>query len=219
MTAAAAGVLAFALAGAASKIMYALVALVTLVGGVFILWPAFRLLFDTPPDDHSLQARDKRRARGAEWAAIGLGADPRRPRDPERQGARGTAVLLTILAAACVAFLAAKMGPKALLILVGVVILVASLLRARDKTLFAVFGTILPGAGTFLVHKSFGTIDTSIAGGAPSIYITSFDAMLLLLYALWVREGTFLADVLCSAFHDMTADILWVPLIACCSSP
>ena len=208
VTALAAGVLAFTIVGAASKIMYALVALVALAAGLWILWPAILLLFDTPPDEYCRQRDDKRRFRQAQWAEIGLGAESSRQRRAEGQAARGAAVLLTVLAAGSVAFIAAKMGPKALLVLVGGVILVAALLRARDKTLFAVFGTVC--SLTFLVHKSFGPIDTSIAGGAPSIYITSFDAMLILLYALWVREGTFLADVR-AAFHRR---ILWVPLVA-----
>ncbi|MGO9029676.1 MAG: O-antigen ligase family protein [Acidimicrobiales bacterium] len=211
----AAGTLAFAVAGAGTKVMYALVALVGLTAGAWLLWPAILLLFNTPADgqglheDHldELAASEQRsRTREHEWTAIGLGLEPG-PKPQAGRTARAVGMLLAVVAAGMLAFFSATMGSKALLALVGGVIVVGCLLRARDKTLFTVFG--LGCSLAFLVHKSFGPLNDTIASGAPSVYITSFDAMLLLLYALWVTEGTFVADVR-AALHRR---ILWIPLI------
>jgi Tol biopolymer transport system component len=203
----AAGILAFAVAGAGTKLLYALVALIGLGVGFWLLWPAVLLLFDAPPDGPIPLGNDGRvGSKEAEWAAIGLGRAQGPPPEASRL-ARRIGVTLAVVAAGMVAFLAATLGSKALLVLVGVVIVVACLLRARNKSMFAVFGTVCSLA--FLEHKSFGAINPLIAGGAPSIYITSFDAMLVVLYAIWVYEGTFAADFK-AAVHRR---ILWIPLI------
>jgi Tol biopolymer transport system component/O-antigen ligase len=148
---------------------------------------------------------DPKELRAEQWAAMGLA--------PETQFAqrgclsRAAAMFLAVMAAGIVAFLAAQMGSKALLALAGGILVVACVVRARDKTLFMVFLTVC--SLTFLLHKSFGPQDLTLSGGAPAVYVTSFDALLLLLYGLWVSEGTFVADVR-AAFHRR---ILWVPLI------
>jgi Tol biopolymer transport system component len=203
----AAGILAFAVAGAGTKLLYALVALVGLAIGFWLLWPAVLLLFDAPPDVPIPRGSTGRPgSKEAEWAAIGLGRH-QGPLPEASRLARRTGAFLAVVAAGMISFLAATMGSKALLVLVGVVIVVACLLRARNKSMFGVFGLMCSLA--FLEHKSFGSINTLIAGGAPSIYITSFDAMLVVVYAIWVYEGTFVADFR-AAVHRR---ILWIPLI------
>jgi Tol biopolymer transport system component len=210
----AAGVLAFALAGAGTKATYAMVALLGLAGAFVLLRPAILLLFDFPPDGHLGQDRirgrmgtgDRKRSKESQWAAIGLG------RASDRQAGAGRAArlvgsVLIVLAAIMLAFLAATMGKKGLLVLAGSVIVVGCLLRARNKTMFLMFGTVCSLA--FLEHKSFGGVNTTIVAGAPSLYISSFDAMVVLLYAFWIYEGSFVADAR-AAFHRR---IFWVPLI------
>jgi Tol biopolymer transport system component len=149
--------------------------------------------------------KDPKQLKAEQWEAMGLA--------PETQFAqrgclsRATAMFLAVMAAGIVAFLAAQMGSKALLALAGGILVVACIVRARDKALFMVFLTVC--SLTFLLHKSFGPQDLTLSGGAPAVYVTSFDALLLLLYALWVGEGTFVADVR-AAWHRR---ILWVPLL------
>lgn len=126
-----------------------------------------------------------------------------------REGRTGRALgmMAAAFAAGVIAFGAGTMGSKALLVLAGGVIVIGCLVRTRDKSLFTVFGTVC--ALAFLVHKTIGPLDSVDAGGAPSVYITSFDAMVVLLYALWMSEGTFLQDVR-AAWHRR---ILWIPAI------
>jgi Tol biopolymer transport system component/O-antigen ligase len=233
----AAGTLAFAVASASNKLLYGVIALVVLTIGLWLLWPVVLLLFNTPPEryrpaadhhrpgsrsvrgephrsdsenDHESDGLADTRAavptKEQEWEAIGLGRETS-PRPGMGRLSRAVGMVLAVMAAGMVAFLAATAGSKALLVIIGAVVVVGCLVRARDKSLFTVFGTVC--ALAFLVHKSFGGIDLTDAGGAPSIYITSFDAMILLLYALWVSEGTFVADVR-GAVHRR---ILWIPLI------
>ena len=102
---------------------------------------------------------------------------------------RAWGMFLAVMSAGIVAFLAAQMGSKALLALAGGILVVGCVVRARDKSLFMVFLTVC--SLVFLLHKSFGPQDLTLSGGAPAVYVTSFDALLLLLYGLWVSEGTF----------------------------
>jgi hypothetical protein len=201
-----AGVAAFALGHASSKVLYALAGLFVFAVAVWLFWPLVRLLFDTKrPGTTARSGLTASRAK-QEWEAIGLGRS--KPSLRTHGGSHTGATMLVVgFAAALVAFGAAKMGSKALLALFGLVVVVGCLVKARDKTLLTVFGTMC--ALAFLVHKTFGPLDLTLAGGAPSVYITSFDAMVVLLYALWFREGTLRRD-LRLAFQNR---IMWVPLI------
>ena len=224
-----AGVLAFVLADAGTKFLYAVAGLVIAGVGVWLLWPALLLLVDTPPapdrpldrrnlidpeadpDDPDLEPDveptvDARDARRADWERMGLGRQDVTGPGVGRSG-RAFGMFLTVMAAGILAFMAAEMGSKALLALVGGVVVVACLWRAKDRSLFLVFGLMCSLA--FLLHKSFSPQDLTLSGGAPSVYVTSFDALLLLLYGVWITEGTFRSDVR----NAVSRRILWVPLI------
>ncbi len=151
-----------------------------------------------------LDPNDARRLKSEQWEAMGLGLET----GFAQTGCltRGAGMFLAVMSAGIVAFLAAQMGSKALLALAGGILVVGCVVRARDKSLFMVFLTVC--SLIFLLHKSFGPQDLTLSGGAPAVYVTSFDALLLLLYGLWVSEGTFRADVR-DAVHRR---ILWVPL-------
>ena len=220
-----AAAVSFAVAAGGHKALYGLVGLVAVGLALWLCWPAVLLLVRTPP----MAFRPAVSVRGPGGGGPVPGADddgetvgddvalpvPRRARGAGRPGrggrgpsaARVGAVLLAALGAGLLSTAGASVGSKTLLVVVGAVAVAGCLLYTRDKTLFVAFGTVCSLA--FLVHKSFGGIDQSNAGGAPSLYITSFDAMLLVLYALWVAEGTFGADVRAAAKER----ILWVPVI------
>ncbi len=202
----AAAAAAFVLARSTGKVLYALIGVAGLVLSLWLLWPLVLMLFDTAPDARPDRSLGRRARSQADWESMGLGSRPRQDRR-QRRAATSAVVVLCAFAAAVVAFAAAKMGSKALLVLVGLAIVGGCLARARDKTLFTIFGTVCSLA--FLVHKTFGPLDLTLAGGAPSVYISSFDTMVLLLYGLWLWEGTLWSDVR-RAFSNR---IMWVPLI------
>jgi Tol biopolymer transport system component len=150
-----------------------------------------------PDDPRSLKAH--------QWEAMGLGLETGFAKTGRLTRAVG--MFLAVMSAGIIAFLAAQMGNKALLALAGGILVVGCVVRARDRSLFMVFLTVC--SLIFLLHKSFGPQDLTLSGGAPAVYVTSLDALMLLLYGLWVSEGTFVADVR-AAFHRR---ILWVPLL------
>ncbi|HVN51922.1 MAG TPA: hypothetical protein VMT43_10840, partial [Acidimicrobiales bacterium] len=84
--------------------------------------------------------RDPKQVKAEQWEAMGLGPET----SFESRGclSRGVAMFLAVMAAGVVAFLAAQMGSKALLALAGGILVVACVVRARDKTLFMVFLTV-----------------------------------------------------------------------------
>ena len=186
----AAGLGAWFLAQQGTKVMLAVLGLVLLGAVVWLAWPLVELLTTTPSDA------------------------PTRPRrvEPEPpvaypQPARLIGIALTVVAAGLIAWVAAQMGMKGLIGLVGGVAVVACLIVVRNRALFFTFVTVC--SLTVLFHKSFGPQDLQLSGGAPAVYITTFDALMLLLYAIWISEGTFVADVR-AAFRRR---ILWLPLV------
>ena len=86
--------------------------------------------------------------------------------------------------------------------------LVSLLLFVKDRSVFFTFAAVCSLA--FLLHKSLGPQDLTHGGGAISVYVTSFDIVLLLLYGLWIGEGTFVADVKAAARRPL----VWLPLVA-----
>ena len=201
------------------KGLYGLVAAVAAGAGTWLLWPLVRLLFDTPPVRAgagaltprvvSPGAPNGRREWDSETSGSGPDGGPYLPAPSKRShgASRVIGAALCVFACGLVAFFAASAGSKMLLALTGGILIIGCLARARDKSLFGVFAAVFSLA--FLVHKSFGPIDDSIAGGAPSVYVTSFDAVLLLLYGLWIAEGSFVAEVRAA----LRRRVLWVPLV------
>ena len=77
----------------------------------------------------------------------------------------------------------------------------------KNRSLFFTFVTICSMVA--FVHKSFGPQDLTLSGGAVSINVTTVDVLILLLYGIWISEGTFVADVRAAARRR----ILWLPLV------
>ena len=148
-----------------------------LVSG-WLLWPLIRDLLTTEPVD--LPPRPAR-ARRVTVAA------------PRRRMAAAAGIGAVVVGIAMLSFVIGTLGKKGILALVGGIAVVALLVYVRDKSVFFTFATTCSLA--IVLHKSFSTQDLEQSGGAISIYVTTFDAMLLVLYGLWAWEGTLVADV------------------------
>jgi Tol biopolymer transport system component len=195
-----AGVAAWFVAQQGMKAALALLAV--LLGGVafWLLFPLIDDLLRTPPID--VPDRAGRRGQPRPSSQQGSVGGHRTSR-----GGRAFAMAAAVVAAGAVAWAAAHMGVKGLLALVGLIGAVSLLAYVRDRSVFFTFAAV--SSLTFVLHKSFSSQDLVQSGGAISIYITTFDAVLLLLYGIWVAEGTFVAD-LRAAFQRR---LLFLPLI------
>src|SRR5438093_337994 len=89
-------------------------------------------------------------------------------------------------------FLLAQVGFKGQLIGIGALAFAFGLMLVRERALFGL--AILVLSLQFLFHKALGSVNQDIASGAPGIYVTSVDAILLVLYGMWLVEGTLLSD-------------------------
>lgn len=184
----AAGFAAFAAATAGLLVAIAAAALPFLVVGVWFAWPAVRELVLTPPED--LRPR----------AAASLPAAK-----PSTVGSLGS--LLVVGAAGVAAFFVAGLGFKGVLVAAATLAGGAALIVVRDRSSFGMFAATV--SLTFVLHKSFSAQFTTVSGGAISVFITTFDAMLLVLIGLWIAEGTFLSDLRVG----MRRKVMWTPLI------
>ena len=105
------------------------------------------------------------------------------------------------------AYLAAGLGFKGLLVAIAGSLGGGAFLLVRDRSTFAMFATTV--SLTFVLHKSFSAQYLMVSGGAISIFITTFDIMILVLYGLWLMEGTMVADLRAG----MSRRIMWLPLV------
>ena len=192
---------AFGLAQLGTKVFYALGAALGLVVMVWLCWPLLRDLVTSSPTDLGAHA-------------VGHRTRVRRVRPRRRWGSRAGVGVGVVVAVTLLSFVLAKFGAKTLLAAAAALVVVGGVALARDRTGFATFLSVASLA--FVLHKSFTTQDLAQSGGAISVYVTTFDAMVLVLYLLWIREGTFVAD-LRDAFRWRS---LWVPVVgAACLLP
>jgi Tol biopolymer transport system component/O-antigen ligase len=196
-------VVAWAVATQGGKAIGAVVALLVLGLAALVLWPLVVELVRGRPSEvgHSTP-------HDAERSVPDVKTPSRRGHaTPKARGAGLVALLLVAAAGAGVAWILAALGTKGLAAAAGGVLVVALLVLVRDKTVFVTFVAV--ASLTFVLHKSFGPQDLEQSGGAISVYITTFDVLVLLLFGLWAREGTLVADVR-AAFRQ---PIIWFPLV------
>jgi Tol biopolymer transport system component/O-antigen ligase len=191
----AAGVGAWMVAQQGTKAMLGVVALLLGLIALWLLFPIVEDLLRAPPVDVAPRVR-----RGLQDARGDR-------RTPASRGARLAGATCTVVAAGVLAWAAAHMGLKGLIALVGLIGAVSLLAYVRDRSVFFTFAGV--SSLTFVLHKSFSSQDLVQSGGAISIYVTTFDAMILLLYGIWIAEGTFVAD-LRRAFRRR---ILFLPMV------
>ena len=192
----AAGVGGWAVAQVGTKAMIGVLALVLGSVAIWLLYPLIDDLLHTPPSDVPVRERSP--------SATGPAPEPRRPAStPTRIFVTTT----TIVFAGVFAWGAAQLGMKGLLAIIGATGAAALLIYVRDRSVFFTFAATC--SLTFVLHKSLTTQDLTISGGAPSVYVSTFDALIVLLYVLWIAEGTFRHDVRAA----LSRRILFVPLI------
>ncbi len=114
--------------------------------------------------------------------------------------------LVVIGSAILIAWLGASLGKKGPLAIIGVVALVAFLIYVRPKADVMLF--LVPCSLVLFLHKSFSEFQL-VNSGAPAVYVTSLGLILLVLYALWWREGTLGAQLRAG----LRRPIMWVPLL------
>lgn len=124
-----------------------------------------------------------------------------------RWGGGGLAVLAIAGAAAALAMAVSGLGAQGLLVVAGLVGMSVLMLLVRDRALAVLLILVL--TVQFVLHKSIGPLNPDITGGTPSIYVTTLDVILVVLYIIWAVEGTIISD-LRSAFRDPA---LLVPLV------
>jgi Tol biopolymer transport system component len=146
---------------------------------VWLCWPLLVDLLTRPPED----VPDRRRAPAA----------VRVPR-PATSAHRRAAVYATVIVfIGPVAFVLAGLGLTALIAIVGAVVLGVLIAVVRDRSVCFTFLTV--ASLVVVLHKSLGPQDLGLSSGAVSVYVTTFDLLVLLLYGFWAREGTLVTDV------------------------
>jgi O-antigen ligase len=107
---------------------------------------------------------------------------------------RGSLVVLVAAAAAgAFGFLLAQLGLKGFLVAAGGLGIVMGLLVVRQRSLLLLL--LLVASVQVIFRKSFGPINTEIAGGPPAIYLNSVDVLLVGLFVAWTFRGTLVRDV------------------------
>lgn len=114
---------------------------------------------------------------------------------------------MVVLSAGGIGFFAAGLGLKGLIVAVGATVAGAAYVLVKDRSTFGMFAATV--SLTFVLHKSLSAQDLNVSGGAISIFVTTFDMMLLGLYGLWMMEGTLVADLRAG----MRRRVMWLPLV------
>jgi O-antigen ligase len=206
--AAAAGVAAWLLATQGTKAALGLVGLIGAAVALWLLFPLAHQLLTTPPTD--LPADPPARApRPVRSPPLGRPpATPVRARRAAPPAARLAGGAVVALGAGVLAAGVAQLGVKGMVAVVGALAVAALLAVARDRSTVFMYAAV--SSLTVVLHKSLSAQDLTLSGGAISVYVTTFDAVLLVLYGLWIAEGTFAADVRAAARRP----ILALPLVA-----
>ena len=180
-----AGTFAWLVAQQGLKVMLALLALVLGAVAVWLLWPLLVMLVSAPSDAPARPTPDWKLEAQAYEAEHGRRSYPR--------FIRFVGSTIVVFSAGIIAWLAVSQGIKGIAGLIGIIAVAAALMWVKNKSLFFTFLTICTMVA--FVHKSFGPQDLELSGGAVSINVTSVDVLILLLYGIWISEGTFVDDV------------------------
>jgi O-antigen ligase len=127
---------------------------------------------------------------------------------PTIAGVPPITVVLVIGGAIATSILASQLDIKGLMVLAGVGVLVAGMFVVRDRPLYVLVLLVL--TLQVLLHKKFGELDKVVNSGAPLIYISSIYVWLVVLYVLWLLEGTMAKDLIAGSRNPL----LWLPLVA-----
>lgn len=121
-------------------------------------------------------------------SAAGAAAEPR-PASPVPV----PLVVACVVLSGAASLVLAQVGLVGLLAVGAVGGLAVMLLVIRQRQLFVLL--VMIASLQLFFRKSIGPIALDVSGGAPSIYITSLDVLLLVLYGLWIASGEFRKDL------------------------
>ena len=128
------------------------------------------------------------------------------------QHRRGWLVLPVGAAVAALGWVAAGLGGKGLLVVVGALAIGTVLWAVRDRHTVLVF--LAAATVAVMMHKSFTDPDLQQSGGAVSIYVTTLDVVVVLLYLLWWRSGTLARDLAAAPRRGVLAAVAGGALLA-----
>jgi O-antigen ligase len=102
----------------------------------------------------------------------------------------------------------AQSQPYVQLVAVSALAFAVVALSVRDRRLLLLVALVL--ASQRLFYKLFGPMAPDVHGGVPGVYVTSVDVLLLVLYGVWLAEGTLLHDLR----EALRRPAFYVPLLA-----
>ncbi|HXF81300.1 MAG TPA: O-antigen ligase family protein [bacterium] len=123
--------------------------------------------------------------------------------------------MAAVLVASSAALLAVALGQSRLTVQaagVGALLFGVLLLAVRERSLLLLVGYVL--ACQRLFYRPLGPIDGEVAGGVPGLYVRSVDALLIVLFAAWLAEGTLVRDLRDALRRPGVAVPLLAPLAA-----
>ncbi len=118
------------------------------------------------------------------------------------------AVLVAALASALVAFVVAQGGFRWQVLAAGAIGLGMALAAVRERRLLVLVVLVLGMQAVF--HKAVGPLNLEVASGAPGLFLTSVDVMLIFLYGAWLLEGTLFRDLQ----EGLKRPMFFVPVVA-----
>ena len=126
-------------------------------------------------------------------ASLGVGVGMVGGPGKATQHRRGWLVLPVGAAVAALGWIAAGLGGKGLVVAAGALAIGTVLWVVRDRHTVLLF--LAAATVAVMMHKSFTDPDLQQSGGAVSIYVTTLDVVVVLLYLLWWRSGTLTRDL------------------------
>lgn len=118
---------------------------------------------------------------------------------------QGSAVVIAAFLSAVAALVATQLGLLWVIIALGLVSVLTLLVIVKNRTLFFLFAVSV--SMCIILYKAISELTPN--SYVPGIYITTLDVMLIVLYLIWIAEGTFVQDLK----EGFKQKILWLPLL------
>jgi O-antigen ligase len=117
-------------------------------------------------------------------------------------------VVVAALASALIAFVVAQGRLQWQMLAAGAIGLGVAVAAVRERRLLLLVVMVLGVQVVF--HKSLGPLNLEIASGAPGLFLTSVDVLLITLYVAWLLEGTLFVDIQAGLRRPM----IFIPVVA-----
>jgi len=99
---------------------------------------------------------------------------------------------LAVVVSGALGWVAPQAGKKGMALVAGALVFGVSLVLVRQREGLMLQASVVSLA--FMLHKSIGPI-AAVNSGAPSIYLTPLDVLLVGLYAMWLADGSMGRDL------------------------